>query len=497
MTTSLNEGDILAGKYKVERILGKGGMGVVVAARHMMLGERMAIKLLLPHARQSEELVARFLREGRAAARIRSEHVARVFDVGTLATSEPYLVMEYIEGNDLGATLRERGRLPAPEVCEYVLQACEALAEAHALGIIHRDLKPSNLFLGRRADGAPQIKVIDFGISKVTARADEAGAEPRPADMTQTSVMMGSPLYMAPEQMHSAKGVDARSDIWSIGVILHQLLSGEVPHKGGSVMEIFESIIAGAPPLRAICPDIPERLEAIVRKCLQRNPDDRYRNVGELAAELADLAPPHARISADRIARVLHMPPSSSSAGAAPRATSPSASDISSTGSKKGVNAASPPPSPSLSEQKPSLTDGSWGGTQAPAPLRRGAGSPLRAAIVIGAAAAVATSAWLMLRGPSAPVVTASEPSPSAEVAPTQEAQAPATGQSTAVVPGPPEGAASSVLAPSVPAASGAASAKTTPATPIPSTSAASPPGQKPRLPPRPAPKEDLFGDPR
>ncbi|HTN90959.1 MAG TPA: serine/threonine-protein kinase, partial [Sorangium sp.] len=266
MVVPVSVGDVLAEKYEVERVLGEGGMGVVVAARHLLLGERVAIKFLLPQARERADLVARFLREGQAAARIRSEHVTRVYDVGTLARGEPYLVMEYLEGTDLKALLRNRGPLPVELACDYLLQACEALAEAHALGIIHRDLKPGNLFLSQRADGSPLIKVIDFGISKMALAAEPAARKER--DMTESSAMLGSPLYMAPEQMVSSKSVDARADVWSMGAILYQLLTGATPFHGDSVMEIYDRILEGPPRASALRVDVPERLEWVVQRCL-------------------------------------------------------------------------------------------------------------------------------------------------------------------------------------------------------------------------------------
>src|SRR4051794_2316718 len=168
MSSPVNVGDILAGKYQVERVLGVGGMGVVVSAKHLTLGERVAIKFLLPQALARTDVVKRFLQEGQAAARLRSEHVARVHDVGTLEDGAPFLVMEYLDGHDISQVIRDKGPLSVESAVDYVLQACEALAEAHAIGIIHRDLKPSNLFLIKRLDGTPSIKLIDFGISKVT-----------------------------------------------------------------------------------------------------------------------------------------------------------------------------------------------------------------------------------------------------------------------------------------------------------------------------------------
>src|SRR3954454_18638740 len=223
MQDEIAEGRVLAGKYRIERVLGRGGMGVVVAAHHIHLDEKVAIKFLLPEAVANAEVLGRFVREARAAVRIKSEHVARVSDVGTLEGGEPYMVMEYLEGSDLAEWLLQRGALPVEQAVEFLLQASEAIAEAHALGIVHRDLKPANLFVVRRADGLLSIKVLDFGISKVTDASMAAGAA------TSTLALMGSPLYMSPEQMESARTADARSDIWSLGVILYELLTGACP----------------------------------------------------------------------------------------------------------------------------------------------------------------------------------------------------------------------------------------------------------------------------
>ena len=245
-------GDVLAGKYRVERVLGQGGMGVVVAAHHLQLDEKVALKFLLPEALGNPEALARFEREARAAVKIKSEHVARVSDVGRLDSGAPYMVMEYLEGGDLQAWLIERGPMPVEQAVEFVLQACEAIAEAHALGIVHRDLKPANLFCVRRADGLLSVKVLDFGISKVTAPG--AGD----SSMTRTSAVMGSPLYMSPEQIQSSKRVDARSDVWSLGVILYQLVSGQTPFDAEEVMELAVKIATGEPArLQAARPDVP------------------------------------------------------------------------------------------------------------------------------------------------------------------------------------------------------------------------------------------------
>jgi len=193
-------GDVLVGKYRVERVLGAGGMGVVVAAHHIQLDEKVALKFLLPEALQNHEAIGRFVREARAAVKIKGEHVARVSDVGQLENGAPYIVMEYLDGIDLAAWLKQRGALPTELAVDFVLQTCEAIAEAHLLGIVHRDLKPANLFCVQRADGQLIIKVLDFGISKVTTPG-AVGHE-----MTRTNAMVGSPYYMSPEQMQSMHG---------------------------------------------------------------------------------------------------------------------------------------------------------------------------------------------------------------------------------------------------------------------------------------------------
>ena len=317
MTAPFRTGDVLAGKYRVERVLGQGGMGVVVAARHVRLGERVAIKFPVARLSARGDVVARLVREGRAAMRIRSEHVARVHDVGTLDTGEPFLVMEYLEGRDLGAVVAADGPLPIEAAVEYVLQVSEALAEAHAMGIIHRDLKPSNLFLSRRADGSPVVKVIDFGISKDT------GSTGGDADglITDSAAVVGSPLYMSPEQMRSARQLDARSDIWALGATLHALVTGAPPFPAGSLLDIHELIVRGAPGLRGARADAPAALEAIVLRCLQRDPADRYATIADLAEALGEIAPEHARASARRVARILQAGPRESDVAASSSAS--------------------------------------------------------------------------------------------------------------------------------------------------------------------------------
>ncbi len=295
-------GEVLASKYQVERVLGIGGMGVVVAARHMQLEQRVAIKFMRVEAAQHANGVDRFLREARAVVALSSEHVAKVLDVGTLESGAPYMVMEYLAGADLGEVLKTKGPLSVADTVNTVLQACEALAEAHMLGIVHRDLKPSNLFATTRRDGTQLIKVLDFGISKtVDLNNTQAG---RPS-LTASGLLIGSPLYMSPEQLRSAKAADARSDIWSLGVILFELLTGRAPFGADTLGETLARIIAEpAPPVRSIRADIPEGLAAVIAQCLERDLQRRIQSVAELSTRLAPYAPRESAISVERIARV-------------------------------------------------------------------------------------------------------------------------------------------------------------------------------------------------
>jgi serine/threonine-protein kinase len=276
---------VVLGKYHVEHVLGEGGMGVVVAARHLDLGQLFAIKLLRPAALADAEVIERFLREARATARLRSEHVARVHDVGRLEDGAPYIVMEHLSGQDLRQVLRERGPLPPEEAVAYVYQACEAVAEAHSLGIVHRDLKPANLFLARRPSRTPCVKVLDFGISKDLCSSQSDGSDL--SDLTKTGIIMGSPHYMAPEQLARSKDADPRSDIWSLGVILFELLTGARPFAAEGLMEVLTKIATMPPPRPGdLRPDLPPSIEAIVLKCLEKAPERRFQSVPELMAAL-------------------------------------------------------------------------------------------------------------------------------------------------------------------------------------------------------------------
>ncbi len=301
-------GDIVAGKYRVERMLGQGAMGVVVAAKHEELGQKVAIKLLRPEVNANDGALERFLREARAAAKLESDHVARVFDVGTFGDNCAFMVMEHLEGSDLERYLASCGRLDVPEAVDYVLEALEALAHAHAHGMVHRDIKPSNLFLTQRVDGTRRIKMLDFGISKTESGL--GASSPGSSTLTSPHAVLGSPAYMAPEQIRSSKNVDQRADIWSVGVLLYELVSGNCPFMGDTIGDTLSRVLLGAfDPLTKVRPDVPQDFEAIVRRCLESDEKKRYQNVSELAAALGPFGSARTKELPARIARVLGMDP--------------------------------------------------------------------------------------------------------------------------------------------------------------------------------------------
>jgi serine/threonine-protein kinase len=280
-------GELLAGKYRVERVLGEGGMGVVVAAFHIALEKRVAVKFLRKDMADRGDAAERFRREARAVANIQSEHVARVLDVGTMEDGETYIVMEYLDGNDLAAEMNRRGALPLAECVDIGLQIADAVSEAHASGIVHRDLKPANVFLVRRADGSRLAKVLDFGISK-SLLADSASN----VSLTQTSTVMGSPLYMSPEQMRSARDVDTRTDIWALGAILYEAFAGAPPHSGTSLPEICTSLLHDTPrSIESTRGDMPPGLSAVIMRCLAKDRADRWPTMRDLMMALAPYAP--------------------------------------------------------------------------------------------------------------------------------------------------------------------------------------------------------------
>ena len=294
-------GVIIARKYRVERVIGRGGMGIVVEARHRDLDARVAIKLLLPDFMSFTEAAERFMREARAVAGLQSQHVARVLDWGALESGEPYIVMDYLDGEDLARRIRA-GPYVIGDAIDHVVQACDALAEAHARGIVHRDLKPANLFLTARPDGAPLVKLLDFGVSKILGEGTGDVA------LTQTTMILGSALYMSPEQMRSAKDVDHRTDIYALGVCLFEMIGGKPPYVADSFPELCAMIYTAPPtPLWELRPEVPEGLVDVIERCLARKPADRYPSVAELVQALAPYGREETRAAAAAILR-LHAP---------------------------------------------------------------------------------------------------------------------------------------------------------------------------------------------
>jgi eukaryotic-like serine/threonine-protein kinase len=425
-------GQLVAGKYRIEQTLGRGGMGVVVAALHEQLNQRVALKFLTDNAYQQPEAVARFVREARAAVQIQSEHVARVMDVGTLDSGAPYMVMEYLRGRDLKDVSTRRGPLPVTEAVDFVLQACDAVAEAHSLGIVHRDLKPSNLFLTERPDGSPLVKVLDFGISKALHPGDRNSQ----MQMTASAAIMGSPQYMSPEQIRSSKSVDARADVWALGTILHELLTGNPAYVADTVPGLLAMIVADAPPpLSASRRDAPPELEAVILRCLEKDRERRFASVAALARALERFASADTRPLVRRIARVL--------GDAAPPPTAPA-----------------PQTRVATSVQEPvAQTNNTWSrtghlreaGLRPPLHQRRGV-QLAAAAGVLGLGALV----WLIVRGSSAPVVASAgdgqasvaTQSTAARLAPPPAAATPAAPSSAAPVPLSPPAEAGPTVAP-------------------------------------------------
>ena len=296
-------GEMFAGKYIIERVIGRGGMGFVLAAHHPQLHQTVAVKLLHGPMAARPDTAARFVREARAAARLRNQHVARVMDAGTDENGRQYMVMEYLSGDNLRALYAREGIASLAATVGYVAQACEALAEAHAAGIVHRDLKPENLFLTKAADGSPLIKVLDFGISKVLM--PDPSATPAGDIVTNNQEILGSPAYMSPEQLCTPASVDARTDIWALGVILYELLTGQRPFNRPGFAELMAEVVTLTPtPPRELSREIPAELSTVVMRCLSRKPQDRFQHIGELAAALAPWAPLWARESVESATRI-------------------------------------------------------------------------------------------------------------------------------------------------------------------------------------------------
>jgi serine/threonine-protein kinase len=273
-------GTVLGGKYVVERILGEGGMGMVVAATHQSLGHRVAIKTMLPQAAAHPDMLERFEREARAAAGLSSEHAARVTDVGHFDDGMPYMVMEFLEGEDLEHCIARQKPLPIADALRYYIQSCIGLHDAHTAGIVHRDVKPSNIFLAKRQSGRVVVKILDFGIAKGAVSVTDPS-------LTRTSNTMGSPRYMSPEQLANAKSVDARTDVWSLGATFYEALTGRPAFDAESLALLHVRIMTAEPtPARRLREAIPLELDAVLARCLAKDPSMRYPSMRGLQEDL-------------------------------------------------------------------------------------------------------------------------------------------------------------------------------------------------------------------
>ncbi len=300
----LQPGTLIEGKYLVERVLGRGGMGVVLAAKHVELNKRVALKFLeVKDDEMPGDFHARFALEARVCAKLKNPHIARVQDVSVWEGTYPFMVMDYLEGQELRAAQKARpnGKIALAQAVDYVVQICEGLAEAHAQGIIHRDLKPANIFITKEHDGSDLVKVLDFGISKWASGGDEYN------ELTKAGTMLGSPKYMSPEQLSGAT-LDSRSDIWAIGAILYNMLTGRPPYDFGQVTQTFVAIASGTPPEppSAHEPSIPAAVDAVILRCLKKDRESRFQNVAELAGALLEaVGSPFAKQVRETISAVL------------------------------------------------------------------------------------------------------------------------------------------------------------------------------------------------
>jgi eukaryotic-like serine/threonine-protein kinase len=409
-TDWIRPGELLAGRYRIETVLGEGGMGVVVAATHMQLGKRVAVKILRPQLASDEEQSARFSREAHAGVRLTGEHSVHVLDVGQLEDGTPYMVMEFLVGADLGEVLTQRRKLTPADAVDYILQATEGIAEAHAHGIIHRDVKPQNLFLTHRADGSPLIKVLDFGLNKDVDN-DKS--------LTKSRTIFGSPYYMSPEQMKASRDVDARTDIWALGACLYELVVGEPPFEAPTVAELTIKVLQETPVLPHLRePAVPEGLSTVILLCLERDPSRRFPDVRALAAALEPFASARARGAAERVASIFRM-------------VQPSAHG----------RAPSLPRIPGASADPLTRTEASWdSAARRETRVRKG----LIAAVTALVVTALGIAGMLMFRtAPSAPATTAPAAAPAPAPAPdpasaSASAPAPASASAPASAPPPP-----------------------------------------------------------
>lgn len=388
-------GEVVDDKYRIEGLIGEGAMGSVYRAQHVFLGHRVALKVLRASA-DSEELRFRFFREARATMALRSEHIVRVFDLGIIAPTTPYMVLEHLEGVDLRSLLDTAGPLPIEEAVDYAIQACEALSEAHSNGIVHRDLKPHNLFRTTRPDGTACIKLLDFGVSKFEEPTDQVH------ELTSSQVMLGSPVFMPPEQIRSPRTVDPRADVWSLGVVLYMLVGGGRPFGGEGLPALCASIMVDPPrPLSDRCPSVPKELEAVIHRCLEKARELRLPNAAEVARALAPFASAEGRAQAERIVALFGARAGGELVTSPHAPTEPPAGAVASEPASERTSMASTVPI------GPPSADGVWQEPSAP-PSRR-LRRPL-GALALALAAVVAGTAFMSSRAGSSASAQASAP---------------------------------------------------------------------------------------
>ncbi len=487
-------GDVIADKYEVEKVIGTGGMGSVVAARHVQLGKRVAIKVLHGDLVGDPVTVKRFLREAQATVDLRSEHAALVSDVGVLDDGTPYIIMEHLEGRDLEAVLAEEGPLPLADAIDYVLQASVAVADAHHNGLVHRDLKPGNLFLTRAVDGTPLVKVLDFGITK---KISKASAEQQ--RLTTTGIAVGTPLFMSPEQIRDAKSVDHRADIWAFGAVLHELLSGGPPFEAETITALSAMIAADdPPPLRSLRPELPEEIELAVLRCLEKRPQDRYEDVAEFVRAIEPFAPARAQHLVRRIERIL------GGSVPSPRITANwhpqddlADTMVSTHPDGEAEGGSSPPPPPGTVTHSALASSSPLGQTtgaqDAFAPPK--SGSPRLIVSVLAAASLVAILLWTPWSQPPQDAT----PAASAAAPPASPAEAPSVATAVAV-PGEPSSQPSATVpvaaspAPSSSAVASSAASQTASPT-RPASTRTGQPQPPPSAPPAPKPSYNLLDE--
>jgi serine/threonine-protein kinase len=465
-------GSVLAGKYRVDRIIGQGGMGVVVEARHIQLDDRVALKFLIAEYATHPEASQRFLREAQAARKIKSEHIARVSDHGNLENGAPYMVMEFLEGRDLSKMLELTGVLPIQDAVDYVIQGCDALAEAHAIGIVHRDIKPANLFLTSRANGMPLVKVLDFGISKPMGGQVDS--------LTRTTASMGSALYMSPEQMQQTRSVDHRTDIYALGISLYELLAGKQPFYADTLPQLCAEIFTGTPtPIRSTRPEVPEGLAWVLERAYARDRAQRFQTVGEFVVALAPYAPARSQAAIESIAKLQGLPvpiAGAPPAGGPPAPPPPYGVQGGVPGGTQAMPGYAPPVGLGTDPGRPSAPSGlpQTTGTgvsvvaAAPAPPASSSKGPVIALALVGVLLLGGGSVFMATRGRASDASTT--PATQAPAAPPPETAA------TPPPAAPTETAPAATAAPTpTPSATEAAPTATAAATPTPTTAARAP----------------------